>query len=82
PNVLSRKFDNDMINSFQNQLQTKQIYLYPNEFLIDWKKSEEKEVSVQLLSQTIKADIVIFSAQTRPKTTLLKEKVALYEDET
>ncbi|BDP85031.1 hypothetical protein EfmAA610_22410 [Enterococcus faecium] len=26
--------------------------------------------------------MVIFSAQTRPNTTLLKEKVALYEDET
>lgn len=82
PNVLSRYFDKDMINSFQNQLQTKQINFYPNEYLIDWKKSEEKVVSVQLLSQTIKADMVIFSAQTRPNTTLLKEKVALYEDET
>ena len=71
-----------MINSFQNQLQTKQINFYLNEFLIDLKKSEEKVVSVQLLSQTIKADMVIFSAQTRPNTTLLKEKVALYEDET
>ena len=82
PNVLSRYFDKDMINSFQNQLKTKQINFHPNEFLIDWKKSGEEVVSVQLLSQTLKADIVIFSAQTCPNTSLLKDKVALYEDDT
>ncbi|EGP4988333.1 TPA: FAD/NAD(P)-binding oxidoreductase [Enterococcus faecium] len=82
PNVLSRYFDKDMIGSFQNQLKTKQINFHPNEFLIDWKKSGEEVVSVQLLSQTLKADIVIFSAQTRPNTSLLKDKVALYEDDT
>lgn len=82
PNVLSRYFDKDMIGSFQNQLKTKQINFHPNEFLIDWKKSGEEVVSVQLLSQTLKADIVIFSAQTCPNTSLLKDKVALYEDDT
>ncbi|ELB24599.1 hypothetical protein OIW_04176 [Enterococcus faecium EnGen0040] len=82
PNVLSRYFDKDMIGSFQNQLKTKQINFHPNEFLIDWKKSGEEVVSVQLLSQTLKADIVIFSAQARPNTSLLKDKVALYEDDT
>ena len=82
PNVLSRYFDKDMINSFQNQPKTKQINFHPNEFLIDWKKSGEEVVSVQLLSQTLKADIVIFSAQTCPNTSLLKDKVALYEDDT
>lgn len=71
-----------MIGSFQNQLKTKQINFHPNEFLIDWKKSGEEVVSVQLLSQTLKADIVIFSAQTCPNTSLLKDKVALYEDDT
>lgn len=82
PNVLSRYFDKDMIGSFQNQLKNKQINFHPNEFLIDWKKSGEEVVSVQLLSQTLKADIVIFSAQTCPNTSLLKDKVALYEDDT
>lgn len=81
-NVLSRYFDKDMIGSFQNQLKNKQINFHPNEFLIDWKKSGEEVVSVQLLSQTLKADIVIFSAQTCPNTSLLKDKVALYEDDT
>lgn len=81
PNVLSRYFDKDMIGSFQNQLKNKQINFHPNEFLIDWKKSGEEVVSVQLLSQTLKADIVIFSAQTCPNTSLLKDKVALYEDD-
>lgn len=82
PNVLSRYFYKDMIGSFQNQLKNKQINFHPNEFLIDWKKSGEEVVSVQLLSQTLKADIVIFSAQTCPNTSLLKDKVALYEDDT
>ncbi|MGQ4235643.1 NAD(P)/FAD-dependent oxidoreductase [Enterococcus faecium] len=82
PNVLSRYFDKDMIGSFQNQPKNKQINFHPNEFLIDWKKSGEEVVSVQLLSQTLKADIVIFSAQTCPNTSLLKDKVALYEDDT
>lgn len=82
PNVLSRYFDKDMIGSFQNQLKNKQINFHPNEFLIGWKKSGEEVVSVQLLSQTLKADIVIFSAQTCPNTSLLKDKVALYEDDT
>ncbi|HHD7698111.1 TPA: NAD(P)/FAD-dependent oxidoreductase [Enterococcus faecium] len=82
PNVLSRYFDKDMIGSFQNQLKNKQINFHPNEFLIDWKKSGEEVVSIQLLSQTLKADIVIFSAQTCPNTSLLKDKVALYEDDT
>ncbi|WP_270783656.1 NAD(P)/FAD-dependent oxidoreductase [Enterococcus lactis] len=82
PNVLSRYFDKDMIGSFQNQLKNKQINFHPNEFLIDWKKSGEEVVSVQFLSQTLKADIVIFSAQTCPNTSLLKDKVALYEDDT
>ncbi len=82
PNVLSRYFDKDMIGSFQNQLKNKQINFHPNEFLIDWKKSGEEVVSVQLLSQTLKADIVIFSAQTCPNTSLLKDKVALCEDDT
>lgn len=82
PNVLSRYFDKDMIGSFQNQLKNKQINFHPNEFLIDWKKTGEEVVSVQLLSQTLKADIVIFSAQTCPNTSLLKDKVALYEDDT
>lgn len=50
PNVLSRYFDKDMINSFQNQLQTKQINFYPNEFLIDWKKSEESSIRTTSVS--------------------------------
>lgn len=49
PNVLSRYFDKDMINSFQNQLQTKQINFYPNEFLIDWKKIR-RESSIRTTS--------------------------------
>lgn len=49
--------------------------------MIDWKKSEESSIRTTSISSN-KGRYGHFSAQTRPNTTLLKEKVALYEDET
>ena len=78
PVTLYKQIEAENVYTYKNLVQSKQVLAA---------LKEAKEVVIFGagyigLSQTIKADMVIFSAQTRPNTTLLKEKVALYEDET
>ncbi|WP_165003753.1 MULTISPECIES: FAD/NAD(P)-binding oxidoreductase [unclassified Enterococcus] len=82
PNILSRYFDGEMIREVEDQLASKGIVFHPNELLIDHKKEGDRLTEIRILSQSIKTDLVIFPSQAHPNTSILREKVELYEDET